>query len=91
MLSSVSLAAGLVDMSSEYQNFLNLSNTEKQIQLYPVMASRLGPNLRRTTSKAEKFGLFALYFSYLFFLSAVWLPHGQLLTVIEPTVSLTQC
>ena len=56
------------------------------------MTSRLGQNLLRAKSKAENFGLFALCSSYLlFFLSAAWLPHGQLLAVIEQTVSLTQC
>ena len=77
-LFSVFLAAGLVDMSSESLNFSNVSNTEK-------MASRLGQHLLTANSKAEKFGLFALY-SRFFFLSAVLLPHGQLLAVIEQTV-----
>ena len=49
------------------------------------MASRLGAK-----SKAENFGLFAPL-SLLFLFSAIWLPHGQLVTVIEETVSLTQC
>ena len=56
------------------------------------MASSLGQNLLRGKSKAENFGLFALYSSYFFlFLSAVWLSHGQPLAVIEQAVSLTQC
>ena len=50
---------------------------------------RIRQHLVRPKSKAENFGLFALYTCY--FLSAVWLPNGQLLTVIEETVSLTQC
>ena len=79
-LFSVFLAAGLVDMSSESLNFSNVSNTEKK------MASRLGQHLLTANSKAENFGLFALYSRYLFFLSAVLLPHGQLLAVIEQTV-----
>ena len=87
-LYSFVLAAGLVDMILESLNFLNASNTEKQMQLYLKMASRLGQHLLRTKYKTENFGLFALYSSY-FFLSAAWLLHGQLLAVIEQIVSLT--
>ena len=80
----VFLPAGLVDMSSESLNFLNASNTEKQMYLYPKMASILEQNLRLKT-------LGYLLFIPVIFLSAVWLPHGQLLAIIEQTVSLTQC
>ena len=46
----VFLAAGLgVEMSSESLNFLNASNTEKQIYHYRNMASRLEQNLRLKT------------------------------------------
>ena len=71
-LFSVFLAAGLVDMSSEFLNFSNVSNTEKK------MASRLA------NSKAENFWVICSLFQ-VFFLSAVLLPHGQLLAVIEQT------
>ena len=65
-LYSFVLAAGLVDMSLESLNFLNASNTEKQMQLYLKMASRLGQHLLRAKYKTENFGLFALYSSYFF-------------------------
>ena len=42
----VFLTAGLVDMSSESLNFSNATKTEKQMHLYPKMASRLEQNLR---------------------------------------------
>ena len=45
----VFLPAGLVDMSSESLNFLNASNTEKQMYLYPKMASIREQNLRLKT------------------------------------------
>ena len=57
-----------MDSSSESLNFPKASNTEKQMQLYPKMASRLGQHLLRAKSKAESFGLFALYSSYFFYL-----------------------
>ena len=47
-------------MSSESLNFSNVSNTEKK------MASRLGQHLLTANSKAEKFGLFALYSRFFF-------------------------
>ena len=53
--------------------------------LYPKIAFRLGAK-----SKAETFGLFAFHPCY-FYLSAVCLPNEQLFSVIEETVSLTQC
>ena len=52
------------------------------------MASRLEQNLLRAKSKAQNFGLFALYPAI--FLSAVWLSNDQLLAIIEETLSLTQ-
>ena len=55
------LTADLVDLGPESLNFSNAPNTEKQIKLYPKMASRLGQCLLKAKSKAEKFGLFALY------------------------------
>ena len=51
------------------------------------MPSRLEQHLLRAKSKAGNFELFALYSCY--FLSAVRLPHGQLLALTEKTVSLT--
>ena len=51
------------------------------------MASGPGKHLLRAKSTTEKLGLFL--FILAFFLSAVWLPHGQLLAIIEETVSLT--
>ena len=92
-LFSIFLAAGLVDMSSESLNFPNALNTGKQMYLYPKMASKLDQHLLRAKSKAENSGLFTIYFaiSLLFFQSALWLPHGQLLSVIKKTVLLTQC
>ena len=33
----------------------------------------------------------AKHFLFYFFLSATWLPHGQLWAIIEGTASLTQC
>ena len=83
-LFSTFLPAGLVDMSSESPNFSNASNTEKQMYLYPKVASRLEQNLRL------KILSYLLFIPANFFLSAVWLLHGQLLAVIEQTVSLTQ-
>ena len=73
-LLSIFLAAGLADVSSVSLNFSNDSNTEKQMQLYPKMASRLGQHLLIEKSKAENFGLFALYSSYFFIccLTAPW-------------------
>ena len=53
------------------------------------MASTLGQHLLRAKSKGENFGY--LLFIPAFFLSAVWLPHGKLLAVIEQTVLFTQC
>ena len=61
----VFLAPGLVDLGPESLNFSNAQNTEKQMYLYPKMASRLGQHLLRAKSKAENFGLFALYPCYL--------------------------
>ena len=78
-LYSFVLAAGLVDMSLESLNFLNASNTEKQMQLYLKMASRLGQHLLRAKYKTENFGLFALCSSNFFFiccLAAPWPTFG---------------
>ena len=62
------------------------------------MASRLGQHLLRAKSMVGNFGLFIcplfqlfVFCCCFFFLSAFWLPHHQLLAVIEQTVSLTQC
>ena len=59
------------------------------MQLYPKMDFRLEQHFFRATSKAENFGLFALYPCY--FLSAFWLPRGQRLTIKEETGSPTRC
>ena len=53
------------------------------------MASRLEQHLIRARSKAQDFGLFALY--PVIFLSTVWLSNEQLWAIIEETLSLTQC
>ena len=77
-LFSVFLAAGLVDTSTGSLNFPKASNTEKQMLLYPKMASRIGQHLLRSKSKTENFGLFALYSSYCFIccLTAPWPTSG---------------
>ena len=49
-------------------NFPKASNTEKQMKLYYKIASRLGQHLLRSKSKAENYGLFALYSNYFFYL-----------------------
>ena len=56
-------------MSQESLSFLKSPNTERQMQRYPKMVSRLGQHLLRAKSKTENFGLFALYLCY--FLSAL--------------------
>ena len=43
----VFLIAGLVDLGSESLNFSNAPNTDKQMQIYPKIASRLGQHLLR--------------------------------------------
>ena len=58
------------------------------MQLYPKMASKLGQHLLRAKPKAENFGLFALYPCY--FLSVAWLPHKQLMVIIEERALFTQ-
>ena len=69
-------------MSSESLNFSNALNTEKQMYFYPKMASRLEQILR-----LKAFGCLLFVPTY-FFLSDAWLPHGQLLAVLEQTISL---
>ena len=75
---SVFLAAGLVDMSSESMKFLDASNAEKQMYLYPnKMASRPGQHLLRAKSNAEIFLLSALYSSFFICcLAALWPTFG---------------
>ena len=52
------------------------------------MAFRYSQHVLRAKSIAENFGLFALYTA---FFICCWLPHGQLLAIIEETVSFTEC
>ena len=55
------------------------------------MAGRLEQHLLSAKSKAENFGLFTLYSSYLFFYLLLGCFMANFLAVIEQTVSLTQC
>ena len=60
------LVAGLVYLVWESLNFSISPNTEKEMKLYHKIASRLGKHLLRAKSKAENFGLLALYLSFIF-------------------------
>ena len=73
----VFLAAGSFYLGPESLNRSNTTNTEKQIKRYPKMTAGVGQHLR-AKSKAENFGLFALY-PFCFFicsLAAIWPTFG---------------
>ena len=75
-----------MDLGSEFLDFSDALNTEKQMKLYPKMTSRLG-----NTSLEQNIRLKAS--GYLLFIAAIFFyclaAHDQFLVVIEKTVLLT--
>ena len=72
----VFLIAGLVDLGSESLNFSNAPNTDKQMHIYPKIASRLGQHLLRAKpGNLEDWKLIKAYLLFIpsIFSSAIWL------------------